>query len=145
MYNISDKNFIITGRCTGSCCELFTIGDNTIEQLKHKIELGLYDSDKEDAKMIVDMLVPLTYEEVCEALPKLITFKGKLPHKDKVFGQYFTCKHFDKVTRNCTVYETRPAMCHKYPFSNFEHKCEFKDCTCTFIKEEKEIEKTCLI
>jgi Fe-S-cluster containining protein len=37
-------------------------------------------------------------------------------HKDTVYAS--VCALFDRKTRRCTVYDSRPAVCRKYPYGN---------------------------
>lgn len=38
----------------------------------------------------------------------------------------YTCKHFDHTTRDCGIYEMRPAMCRDYPYGRV---CKFEGCS----------------
>lgn len=42
---------------------------------------------------------------------------------------HYTCKHFDKKTSNCTIYESRPQVCVDYPYGR---PCNYKNCNCSF-------------
>ena len=46
--------------------------------------------------------------------------------KENGKGHWYTCKHYDKVSGNCTDYENRPKMCSDYPYGG---KCKYKGCT----------------
>jgi Fe-S-cluster containining protein len=41
-------------------------------------------------------------------------------------GNYYSCKHFDRESRNCTIYEIRPGMCRDYPYRS---TCNYAACT----------------
>ena len=74
----------------------------------------------------------ITYAQAEERFTKLHS-KGKarvLRHrKDKVFDS--TCMFLDQDKRRCTVYESRPGVCRKYPDSA---RCGYYE----FLKFERE-------
>jgi Fe-S-cluster containining protein len=54
------------------------------------------------------------------------------PSDDELLGKpgtklhYYCCKHLDPKTRDCTIYEIRPAMCRGYPYDS---QCNYAKCT----------------
>jgi len=48
--------------------------------------------------------------------------------KDKIYGS--VCMFLDLKTRNCTIYDARPGVCHEYPAQN---RCGYYD----FLKWER--------
>lgn len=45
--------------------------------------------------------------------------------KTKQRAHHYTCKHFDKKTGLCTIYEHRPLMCRRYPN---DEACLYRGC-----------------
>lgn len=66
--------------------------------------------------------------------PRLINvYRHKGAEKDPKNYRY-RCKHFDRKTRNCTIYEIRPWMCRHYPGPI---GCRYAACTWEERKQEK--------
>lgn len=123
-------------RCTGQCCEAFTIQGKTLQEVKEKYEEALKNNsnDKQyikDLFRIQDMLIDLGKHLTHPIHPEI-----KIKTQEPV--TFFTCKYFNKETRLCTDYDNRPKMCKDYPFYNNDGKCEYPGCTFTFEKEESE-------
>lgn len=90
-------------RCTGHCCERIFLRDGDgqpIDIAKLKATPRAF----VDGEKVVDMLI------------------------DHPSGEpnVFTCRHFDRETRNCMIYETRPEVCRTYPNGR---SCTFEGCT----------------
>lgn len=99
--------------CTGRCCEAFSLGQMSPEDVRERAAHG---GTEEDA-FIADMLVPLGY---FNRNPLFIIGEETWPVKEERPGGhmgawFYTCRHFDKTTRSCTAYERRPTMCRKFP------------------------------
>lgn len=127
IYDPPDGSVDPRPRCTGHCCQCFSLEypykalQKEVERLrlsKHEgsrtdewknESYGRYEGRDEaaaiaDAEQIHAMLIPL----------------------GKVRGQeLFTCRHFDKDEGNCTIYETRPQMCRDFPGPNL---CPYRNC-----------------
>ena len=58
--------------------------------------------------------------------PQINPSDNRLLGKPKTKQHYYTCKHFNPKTRDCTIYEIRPAMCRSYPDSGL---CNYAKCT----------------
>lgn len=52
--------------------------------------------------------------------------------------EWFTCKHYNKETKNCMNYDNRPGMCRNHGHSN----CPYKNCTLNKCVDDK-IQKKC--
>jgi Fe-S-cluster containining protein len=107
-------------RCSGHCCEKFVLRWNPEELAKVGKDFSEgHTTFGEDQKMdmVAEMVVPIE-PEIKDGKPT---------------GFYFyTCKNFDTATRNCTVYESRPPMCSRYPhYGDASRKCENPNCTYT--------------
>lgn len=86
-------------RCTGQCCEQFVLSSGG-----HGIDMDQLRADPlrwKDGLIVLYMLIPLG--------------EGR-----------FNCKHFDRGTRDCTIYERRPQMCRDYPYGR---ACPRDGCT----------------
>lgn len=105
-----------TSDCNGSCCERFYLPwtPETVKELKDNIDSGEPNEYHEDTEMIVNMVIPLESD-------------------DSTGGWWYTCKHWDRDTRLCTVYEQRPYMCREYPYGD---KCKFCNSKCGTKKRE---------
>ena len=90
-----------TSRCSGHCCQGFYLNES-------KLDLLTSETVVQDEDIIVDMLIPLEWDE-----------EG---------GATFTCRHFDTETNNCQIYDRRPGMCRNYPYGK---ECSFPGCTYT--------------
>lgn len=56
--------------------------------------------------LIYPMLIYLGHENFEPCRPGVRTKKR---------AHHYTCKHFDKKTASCTIYENRPLMCRRFP------------------------------
>lgn len=133
------------GRCTGACCERFFLplapddllagfvawkrdkDAAPIRMSDARPKLGRYDGPigklyPEDIWLLYPMLIPLEPASE-EKAPKAIFPEDKNLHGD---GWFYTCKHFDTLRGNCTIYDHRPAMCREYPDGS---TCNYAACT----------------
>lgn len=107
-------------RCTGACCRKFTLPEapEYFERMYLAWKNAPESSFKlpgNDIHIIWPMLIYLGQSDVSPN-------GGKL-----AFPQHFyTCKHLDKDTGDCTIYEHRPRMCSEYPYGS---RCKYEDCT----------------
>lgn len=104
-------------RCTGHCCEKFYLPYLYEEIQQRTKENPNWVIPHGDAAKIVEMIIPLTDVSTC--------MDGS-PVKPGDENHYYTCKWFDKESRNCTNYENRPALCSGYPYGK---PCTIKNCT----------------
>lgn len=106
-------------RCTGNCCNEFvmTIGDS-VEAIRTRLLTNVY-----DGHFIADMLIPIRPLVAGSKLPNGDVLKAE-DVGTRCIGWVFTCKHFDREKRACTVYESRPNMCREYPYGK---PCEHGD------------------
>lgn len=131
---------VVQDRCTGQCCTAFTLPYSP-DEMKAKYEAWIRkpadqlrmsqdetllqgrESVPEDVHLVYPMLVHLG-EHVTSPV-RGISMLNKWKHSDRP-THWYTCKHFDKGTKNCTIYDHRPQMCREYPYGN---KCEYKGCS----------------
>jgi len=107
-------------RCTGHCCQRFPL-PLRLADLTVNAQAALRGEDVDangrkrisDIVFIHDMVVPL-------GEPKTY------PNGDE--GEYYTCRHLNKETGDCTVYEKRPRMCSEYPYGG---ACDYVGRGCT--------------
>src|SRR5690554_6409736 len=66
--------------------------------------------------------------------------KGELVSTDKI-QYHYSCKHFDKENKICTIYEDRPLMCRDFNGEKPWQKCTYSGCTCKF-EDDIELKKT---
>ena len=130
----ADENVRTEGTCLGYCCESFPIQLSKPER-QRMIDWqaagcpaeGWRRDDGEtvtysyvDARVspsfIQDMLIPL--EEYAN---------------DGSRRQMHTCRHWDRNTRLCTIYDSRPSLCRTYP--NYG-ECDHKGKGCTYRRLE---------
>ncbi len=118
-------------RCTGHCCEKFQLPwnqkglDKALEDTLHGTMVW------QDMEFVHDMVIFIgpTEESLIE----------NLENTDS--GQQFwdwTCRHFDKENRICTVYDKRPQMCRKH---GVDYPCATQGCTMKSAKRDPELLK----
>lgn len=139
-------------RCTGHCCERFNLqfSYEEMQLMKESILDGTfkftresgetYDTSKfkkEEVFKVADMIIPLGKSYLDHNNEPMIAIGGT-ERTNGVFdpkqmgevvvneASWFTCKHFDTETRNCTNYENRPNMCKNHPG---HEGCNYKACT----------------
>lgn len=100
-------------RCTGHCCERFYLPFSP-EALKDRAER--FPEDKQ-LQQVAGMVVYLEYG---------INPDSRTPPSPTRQGHWYTCSNFNKETRGCNIYQTRPDMCRDYPYSE---PCDYKTCT----------------
>jgi Fe-S-cluster containining protein len=107
--------------CPGNCCEAFTIGPPEL------LEARLSHLDEEEAATIRDMVVYLGNFNKNPACETRSCTKEPLEKDPAGFsGHFYTCRHFNKWTRRCGIYEKRPEMCRVFPNRG---ECEFVGCS----------------
>lgn len=120
-------------RCTGHCCERFYLpySPEDLQKIKENsiaVDRGeerpyphLINSNTEEITKIADMAILVEYSN------RWVGGDGHYDQNgDPVRGHYYTCKHFDPVSGNCTNYENRPKMCSEYPYGRM---CSYRACT----------------
>ena len=105
--------------CPGYCCEAFSIGSPE--------EFDARNKDQPEYELVKGLVIHLGQ---FEGNPTGRTECGKRSTKrlepgDPSGWHFHTCRAWDPETRLCTVYETRPSMCRKYP--NWD-VCAFDGC-----------------
>lgn len=99
-------------RCSGQCCAGFHIPFSPDDLKKGWRAL-------QDGKQVKGMLVHL----------RVVPPGGDMPMGTNTSNEdahIYTCKHHDKKTGDCSIYEQRPAMCRDYPYGK---ECEWDGCT----------------
>ncbi len=133
-------------RCTGHCCETFTLpfSPDELETAYHRWKNGSNRSTpitiggNEKTQTIFDQIYLIA------PMVKYLGFsRSPIKAVNKADGRptarhYYTCKHYDKKSRKCTIYEMRPQMCREYPYGR---SCNYAACTWTKRKEKKETPK----
>lgn len=138
----------ITDRCTGHCCQMFTIPYSPDELwstyrrwLTGGEPITMNGNDPQpiaqDIHLIAPMVVHQGYLEVA-LMPSINPGDDQLLGKDLGRAHYYSCKHFDAKQKICTIYEQRPAMCRAYPNGKL---CNYKGCTWISQKAKKETAK----
>lgn len=128
--------------CGGACCRRFIL-PYPPEKIKEQYEAWLvggsdrnrvmmrkYVSDAEMGPMDYIETTPVD-SEIYLIYPMLI-FLGEFHYDScnpkrryKHTSYHYTCKHYDKKTTLCTIYEHRPLMCRRYPNGQ---PCPFPGC-----------------
>lgn len=97
--------------CNGDCCVAFRVPFTLVDLAEGNVG----DMDVEEARMLADMLEPLTLAET--RLRQLDFIRGVIPVFDESDeGFLYKCKNWDEETRLCTIYEDRPPMCRDFPY-----------------------------
>jgi Fe-S-cluster containining protein len=112
--------------CSGICCAAFTMSHSLGYMREHQATIR-------DGAYIVDMLIPLTYDEAIVRRYQFGHKSGPLA-SDDLESEYFTCRHWNETTRQCGAYESRPGMCRKFPYAG--KPCDF-GCDLTLPLREK--------
>lgn len=109
--------------CGGYCCERFRIrsfnngGDRSASPGDLMAEAARATGEYQvEALKVANMLVLLDYSR--------INGNGDLDDRP---SYWFTCKFFDKVTRLCTIYDTRPKMCRNHG-TDLRQTCLYTKC-----------------
>lgn len=109
-------------RCTGHCCSKFYL------PFKDKEALARGAKNAEDFEYIYDMVIKLPEQaEDGEGIP--------IPEGEDRRYHWWTCKHHDTKTGDCTAYDKRPSMCSGYPYGG---PCLMKGCTADCAKPKWE-------
>lgn len=113
----------MSDRCTGHCCEMFFLPYSP-EELAQRAPRII------DGHVIADMVMLVgttaALEPVRDLLFHPLDWSSVQPP-----GYLYTCKHFDRETRNCMIYERRPQMCRDHPHYNRQDVCDHLACTWT--------------
>ncbi len=137
------------GRCSGHCCACFYLpygpDEMEAEYTRWQKRNGSADRTQEafgmsgrpdrhavivDIHLIYPMLVYLGARNSAP-YPQV----NKSPRKVLEGAHYYSCKHWDRETGNCDIYEHRPQMCREYPYAA---DCNYANCTWTERKQKKE-------
>lgn len=107
-------------RCTGHCCERFTLPYD-YDTMQARLADSRLETPKEpvitDIEIIAPMIIPLGEEHWDPATGN--DLDGRTIH-------HYTCKNFNKSTGDCGIYEKRPQMCRDYPY---DRPCHYNGCT----------------
>jgi len=126
----------VTDRCTGHCCKKFFLPLSP-DELKQRYESWQRRGRSPILPTLSERLLPMKYalpEEIWLVYPMVrhlgTTEEVQPPHTvgniDNHPGHFYTCKHYDAKSGDCTIYDIRPKMCADYPYSGF---CQYADCT----------------
>lgn len=126
-------------RCSGHCCKVFYLPYSPT-QLAKKAEIKQEELDKilrrggmidrydlnAEFVQIANMVEHLAFRwiDLPDDLRALVSVS--FPENPATEANYYTCKNLDRETNNCRIYEFRPQMCSKYPYSA---KCKYNGCT----------------
>ncbi|KKK79505.1 hypothetical protein LCGC14_2832790, partial [marine sediment metagenome] len=111
-----------TARCTGHCCREFPLPFGP-EKLKEQCRRNGQRNDITkapvlDGDVIADMVVYRGFRRwSCDNIAEELQAQSEM--------HFYTCRHFDKESGDCAIYETRPRMCKDYPYRG---TCGHSDC-----------------
>jgi len=110
--------------CKGMCCEAFSLGQLSPADVRARV---LTREGFADDEFIADMLVPLGYfnRNPLHVVGNQDYAVQEMSTQSFMGAWFYTCRHYDKATRSCTVYEQRPQMCRKFPNDG---QCQFNGC-----------------
>jgi Fe-S-cluster containining protein len=141
-------------RCKGQCCRVFTLPlppEELKERYEHFLNNGKDRLHKSDQRSYYQKNEQYTSTEEIYLIYPMVKYLGKFKktpqgYRTNEYIHHYTCKHLDKKTGNCTIYEIRPKMCRRYPDAGI---CYYKGCSCDraatpkerleFIKKQNEI------
>jgi Fe-S-cluster containining protein len=134
-------------RCTGDCCRAFVLNASPEElrtwsaaHLRSALAAGrpLIHSEREQW-FIATMLIPLDLENLPEDAVKAM---GPKAVEEARAGNHvlYTCKHLNRETGDCSVYDDRPNMCRIYPDNGFAPHggCGFPNCTASCSRKARQ-------
>ncbi len=153
-------------RCTGHCCRAFTLPGSPAELVRmlwawllswgdepsgydehYQSALVVYSDDGErhryqwpqDIEVIATMAIHLGAFRANPVSP----MDGEGAEGDGGEPMHFyTCRHFDPATSNCTIYASRPRMCIEYPYGR---RCHYVDCAWAAARREPELEPVAVV
>ncbi len=110
-------------RCTGACCQRFTLPFGPSEAWASFRELQRRNrGEKPDLSI-------RCYTDIDKVAPMLVYLGTFMADADWTprpkLHHHFTCRYFDRQNKVCTVYERRPQVCRTHP----TQQCLYKDCT----------------
>ena len=138
----------MTSRCTGHCCLTFTLPFSP-EQLQDAYERWQRQGTAEINKAGLKSVDTKIWQDIWLIAP-MVTYLGffkkppvkvvnptdnELLGKPGKGGHYYSCKHFDRKKKVCTIYEIRPSLCRRYPYGR---GCNYAGCTWKSHKAKKE-------
>jgi Fe-S-cluster containining protein len=145
-------------RCKGHCCRAFFLPCSPEELeahyhrwLEYRSAIRCLTSLTMDSKRV--HMPELNVIQDIHLIYPMVRYLGAFkrpPYRevvstgDSVLKHYYTCKHFDPKTSNCTIYAIRPVMCRDYPYGR---GCNYADCTWSGHKQlpvKKQAEKSIL-
>ncbi len=118
----------MSGRCTGHCCRRFFLGVS-LDELRAELErVDRGESSRynpTELRIVVPMLVLLEENVDPDEVDNFV--KHDPPRERAVSrGYWYTCRHLNVMTGDCTNYEGRPNMCRDYPYGG---ACNYAECT----------------
>lgn len=125
-------------RCTGHCCEDFTIPYSPMEAEfwqkvdKHwKQKFGVKQITNPHTREFHQVMAMIEFVRPGDG--NVSSGTRGLKHNRKHWQGsgyqrvwHYRCKNFDTEKRICKIYEDRPQMCRNFPHSS---KCQYKKCT----------------
>lgn len=136
------------GRCSGHCCEQFSLPIGP-EELEANYRRWLTDGEP----IGMNNQHPRTYYQDIHLIYPMVRYLGfhdrdppKVNPTNVGAVHWYTCKHFDPKSRDCTIYDIRPQMCRSYPGSA---GCNYAECTWHEVKQKpltpEEIERQSVV
>lgn len=115
---------IETERCSGNCCERFNLPYSPEEFERKLKEHRSGRIHLQDIEVIQPLLVYLGMSDIYCTGEQM---RGGETH-------FYTCKHYDKETHNCGIYDKRPRMCSEFPYpdsrtGSLRGVCPYPQCT----------------
>lgn len=104
--------------CTGQCCAAFPLSANRDYVQSRGDDSGEY-------ALIGSLLFELTRDEAYARLEAL-SLNPPAWWAEQAERQLYSCRHWDTRSRLCTIYERRPLMCSRYPYSAACEHCGYR-------------------
>ena len=135
------------GRCMGDCCKDIGLDAspetlerayfNYLNSKKNGREFVSYTSMSKKTGRLDGENIGVIYSEIDLLYPMLTFLRKDNIHPDgekKIEGNvyHYSCKHLDRKTGDCTIYNIRPSMCRHFASETI---CHYKSC-----KWDKQIE-----
>ena len=142
IYSVRSEEMTEVSRCTGHCCEDFTLpfGPEEIRRWKKRIdqdvedivfenylgEKGRYDLESSDLPMILNMVQFKRMDSQNINGRGLKSLRSQPSYNKGPRLYHYTCNNYDSEKQLCIAYETRPEMCRSFPDNG---PCHYKQCT----------------
>lgn len=113
-------------RCTGHCCRRFYL------PLKPEELARAFEAHQRGE---------VNYDQIELVAPMVVSLE---PHESGT-GHWYTCRHLNVMTGDCTNYENRPRLCSGYPDYGQGGGCSYAECTWDEMRAPRAVSRSALL